>query len=145
MPIFEVLNLKHKELVYKLYNLCYRLTGDKNFAQEICLQTMAKLQRDKLLNHAEGIFIKAAKVAVQLLQEQEYNPLLGSMTHDEEHLKIQQALNYLPLEERVVIVLKHTYALTYPEIEEIIQYEDVSYLLQKGRQRLTHILNTCLQ
>ncbi|WP_366921543.1 hypothetical protein MFMK1_001947 [Metallumcola ferriviriculae] len=132
--------MSNEIFIRQLYTLCYRLTGDVQLTQDLCLRTVEKLQRDKLFSSAEGIFVRAAEAAVELLLEQRCSNLSRAIAPDDSIPEIQQALNGLPVKERAVIVLKDIYRLTYPEIERIVQGEEVSYLAHQGRQKLTRII-----
>ncbi len=134
--------MKNRELIYKLYNVCYRVTGDRHLAEELCTNTIEKLPQTTVLD-AKGGFITALKIATELLLRQKaYNTAPDEILEDSSML-VQKALMKLPAKERIVVILHDICGLSYSDIMLILINEDVHLLSQRGREKIVRSLHNC--
>ena len=134
--------MKNRELIYKLYNVCYRVTGDRHLAQELCTNTIEKLRQTTVLDAKDG-FITALKIATELLLRQKACNTAPDEILEDSSMLVQKALMKLPTKERIVVILHDICGLSYSDIMLILINEDVHLLSQRGREKIVRSLHNC--
>lgn len=132
--------MKNRELIYKLYNVCYRVTGDRHLAEELCTNTIEKLPT--VLDAKDG-FITALKIATELLLRQKACNTAPDEILEDSSMLVQKALMKLPTKERIVVTLHDICGLSYSDIMLILINEDVHLLSQRGREKIVRSLHNC--
>lgn len=127
----------------KIYTLAYRLTGDGQAAAELAAEVCVRLSGQGLtLDSFNPIPLRTFQEASSLyLRKYRYLPAPNPAPPDGV-LAGQQALNALPPEERVAVVLRDMFQLPLQELEAILAWprQKVGAALARGRYNLSRHL-----
>ena len=117
----------------KLYTLCYRLTGNTQVTEELCLGTVKQIS-------GQDSFQDVAQKAARLLLK-DYSVYTPEQPLAEDSFaEVQQALNRLKVEERAVVVLHDVYSLPYATIAMVVGEKEVHPLCHQGRVKVSRLL-----
>lgn len=126
----------------QLYTLAYRLTGDVETAMKLAEEVSIHLFLD---GHREDcstrLNLKGIKTSCSFYLRR-YKNLAGQKLVQESVHRIQQALNILPPEEKVAVVLRDTYGLSCVEVGSVLNWsqEKVHSTIARGRYHLCRYL-----
>ncbi len=127
----------------KVYTLAYRLTGDgqtaASLAEEVCVHLASQGIRPDSLN---ALPLRTLQEAGSLyLRRYRHLPAAGPAPAGGAPAG-QQALNNLPPEERVAVVLRDMFRLPLPQLETTLAWpqQEVQAALARGRRNLCQYL-----
>ena len=128
--------MKDNTFPTKLYNLAYRLTGCTVLAEEISIKAVNNISNShgNTCDH-EQLFLKAASEVSKLIAARHPEPIQGNISAQDKLVQVQLTLNKLPLTERLAVVLRDFFGLSYVQIGITlgIKREEVPKLLSLGR------------
>jgi len=168
---FNELVLRHQD---RVYNICFRITGDYDIANDCAQETFLKVFRkiesfrekskfstwihriavNTCKNHLTSSYFRReysqVNVAGDDKQEEVARPDISDSRYDpEEHAlneelrsKIEKAVLALPLDLRIIVIMKDIEEKTYEEVADILNMKDgtVKSRLSRARKQLRKML-----
>jgi len=116
-----------------LYNYCVRLLGDWHYAEDVLVETFAKLANSKLdergnlkawlyrvATNACYTFFRKKKTESKLFEQQLSSVLSNPGPDFVKELRMQKLLSELPEYQRIVVILKFYEQMTYQDISDVL-------------------------
>ena len=153
---FELLLERYQN---KIHRFAYRMLGDveaaNDVAQETFLRFYTSLKNDSEIKHLAALLYRIAKnCCIDIKRKQrirsiapeempvEHRTAFQVLDDKERQIKIEKALQKLPANQQLVIVLRHTESLSYHDIAEVmtLSVSAVESLLFRARSKLKKLL-----